>query len=158
MLISSKEIHFKFKEEKNMETFDFKEDENMKTFTLTLSKSGIPCIWESGGGWTNTGDATIICGSHGQQKRAIFVRTHGNLACDDHALIPVQVGDYVINVRHNRNSIFVDVYQIYDIDIPNTEAKCNEIVTPPTYLNDAIEACKDKSNIYHCRTPKYCIY
>ena len=72
-----------------------------KTVSIEISKKGIPCIWEAGGGWSNTGYATVIAGTHGEAKKAIYVRTYGDLACKDHALIPVQVGEYVINACVN---------------------------------------------------------
>lgn len=129
----------------------------MKKFTIEISKKGIPCLWESGGGWSNTGYATVIAGTHGEAKKAIYVRTHGNLACDDHALIPVKVGDYVINAEHNRKEENIEVYQITGINLDDKIAEAVAVEKIPTYLQDAVDACVAKSYDYHCRTPYYCI-
>ena len=31
-----------------------------RTVSIELSKRGLPCMWEEGGGYSNTGDSTII--------------------------------------------------------------------------------------------------
>ena len=129
----------------------------VKEFKITVSKSGIPCLWECGGGYTKTGDATIVTGSHGEAKKAIYVRTHGHLACDDHALIPVKVGDYVINAGHEHGKDFVKIYKILDIDLHEEIAKTELIDDAPHFLDLAINTSLDKSYDYHCRTPYYCI-
>ena len=36
--------------------------ENVK---VELSKRGIPCIWECGGAYSNTGSATLVCDKYG---------------------------------------------------------------------------------------------
>lgn len=128
------------------------------TVNIEISKRGIPCIWESGGGMTNTGYATVIAGRHGEALKAIYVRTHGSLACEDHALIPVKVHDYVIYVEHNRKEENIKVYQITEINIDDKIAEVCQINEIPKYLQNAIDACIDKSYDYHCRTPYYCIY
>jgi hypothetical protein len=66
----------------------------MRKIKIEKTKKGYPALWERGGGYTNTGVATIIAGKGGQPKRAIYIRQRGPLANDDHALIPVEVGDY----------------------------------------------------------------
>ena len=129
-----------------------------KTVNIEISKKGIPCLWESGGGLSNTGYATAIAGIHGETKKAICVKTHGDLACKDHALIPVKVGDYVIYAEHNRKEENIEVYQITGINLDDKIAELSQIDEIPKFLKSAINACVDKSYDYHCRTPYYCIY
>lgn len=137
---------------------DKKEKKMNKTVNIEISKKGIPCLWESGGGWSNTGYATVIAGTHGEAKKAIYVRTYGDLACNDHALIPVQVGEYVINAEHNRKEENIEVYQITGINLDDKIAELSQIDEIPKFLKSAVDACIDKSYDYHCRTPYYCIY
>lgn len=118
---------------------------------LVLSKAGIPCLWENGGGYTNTGRAQIITDNQGYPKRAICVRTHGDRACGDHALIPVRAGDHVVTVDRYHNQVAVRVERIDSINgnraelVPETAPICV----------DAINAAIEKSNDYHCRDPYY---
>ncbi len=44
-------------------------ENNMNMYQLEISRSGIPCLWESGGGYTNTGEAQIITDKQGYPKR-----------------------------------------------------------------------------------------
>jgi hypothetical protein len=56
-------------------------------------------LWEAGGGLTNTGRATIIADKNGRPKHPIYVRGAGSLSCGEHALIPIEPGDYVIKAH-----------------------------------------------------------
>lgn len=121
------------------------------TMSITTSKSGIPCLWEHGGGYTNTGESQIITDGQGYPKRAIHVRTHGDLACGDHALIPVQTGDHIVNVYRHRDRVALRVERIVSIQgdtatlVPETEPICV----------DAINAAIAKTSDYHSREPYY---
>ena len=79
----------------------------METLKIKIveSKRGIPCLWERGGGYSNTGEATLICDKDGWQKKAIYIRRSGSLACEEHALIPVKVGDVVVLASHHRGGL-----------------------------------------------------
>lgn len=118
---------------------------------ITRSKSGYPCLWERGGGYTNTGEAQIITDGQGYPKRAIAVRSHGDLACMNHALIPVHEGDHIVTVNRHRDKIAVQVERIVSIEgdtartVPETAPICD----------GAIWAAAEKSNDYHCRVPHY---
>lgn len=124
---------------------------NNIAYTVTISRSGIPCLWERGGGYTNTGVAQIITDGQGYPKRAIAVRSHGDLACMNHALIPVHEGDHIVTVNRHRDKIAVQVERIASIAgdtatvVPEREPICV----------DAINAAVAKSEDYHCRTPYY---
>jgi len=43
-------------------------------------------MWEKGGGMSNTGFATVICGPNGSPLKPLFIATRGTLACSKHAL------------------------------------------------------------------------
>jgi len=134
-----------------------------KRMQIEVSKSGIPCLWEKGGAMTNTGTAQIICGPSGEQKKAIYVPTGGHLACGEHALIPVAVGDYVVQVARWRDKETVVIYQITTIDPPqqgvSTATACGctlvELTETSTSLEPAVEAAIEKANNYHCRAAVY---
>ena len=60
---------------------------------FVLSKRGLPCLWECGGATSNKGSAIIIASSKGEPKEALCLGSHSN---GQHALIPVQIGDYIV--------------------------------------------------------------
>lgn len=119
--------------------------------SITYSKVGFPCLTECGGSYTNTGSARIIADKNGYPKRAIKVFDHGDLACGDHAVIPVQVGDVVITADRHHDKVTLAVERIVSIDgdtantAPVTEAICW----------DAVDAAVAKAYDYHCRRPYY---
>lgn len=142
---------------------------------IVQTKKGFPAVWEAGGGYSNTGDATIVASSTGQPKKAIYVRGKGHLANAEHALIPVVVGDHLIMASHHRKDFTIIVYCIVDFE---KEVDCysdgkefvklyaiveekyifdngewdNEV---PEFLNEAIEVAKEKATCYHCREAHY---
>lgn len=84
----------------------------MKKIEIEKTKKGFPALWECGGGYTNTGEATIIAGKDGQPKKAIYVRRRGHLANSEHALVILEVGDYVISASHHRKDFNIYIYKI----------------------------------------------
>lgn len=129
---------------------------------LEKSNSGKLCVWEKGGGWTNTGAATLVADKDGNKKTAIFVRRGGHLACSEHALIPVQVGDLIMFVSEHRGDVEISLRQISSIE--NEEARMivlykfekNEWDNQPSEnLNSFIQAGINKVNTYHCRSAYY---
>lgn len=118
---------------------------------ITRSKTGLPCLWESGGGWSNTGSAQIITDGQGNPKRAIHVRTHGDLACREHALIPIREGDHVVTVNRHWDRVSIRVERIDSIQ-EDTATLAPETV--PICV-DAINAAIAKANDYHCRSAYY---
>jgi len=131
---------------------------------IERTKKGYPALWECGGGYTNTGVATIIAGKEGQPKRAIYIRQRGPLANDDHALIPVEVGDYVISANHHRRDFEIFIYRI--TNILKEEASIEKIaefsngewdVELPPYLKIPVKASKQKATCYHCREPHFIV-
>jgi hypothetical protein len=131
------------------------------TRKLTLSKRGIPCLWEKGGGCCNTGEATLIAAPDGAPKRAIYVRRSGALANEEHALIPVSVGDLVVEAEHHREDFTIKISQITSIHehaelSPLHVFDMGEWDTEPLpQFASLIEAAQDKATCYHCREPFY---
>lgn len=139
-----------------------------KIFELTISRTGIPCLWEEGGGWSNTGEAVIVSAPDASPMKPIYVRKSGSLACAKHALIPVNVGSVVIEIHHHRRDFSICVWKIKSIE--ETKAKAEMIAgysmgewvfcTEPhpevaDHLHAAIEAAHEKATCYHCREPHY---
>lgn len=122
-----------------------------KTVDITRSKTGLPCLWESGGGWSNTGNAQIITDGQGYPKRAIHIREHGPLACSDHALIPIREGDHIVTVRRHWDRVAVQVERIASIQ----EDTATLALEAEPICFDAIEAAVAKANDYHCRSAYY---
>ena len=119
--------------------------------SITYSKVGFPCLTECGGSYTNTCSARIIADKNGYPKRAIKVFDHGDLACGDHAVIPVQVGDVVITADRHHDKVSLAVERIVSID-GNT---ANTAPAAVAICWDAVEAAVAKSYDYHCRKPYY---
>ena len=120
-------------------------------FTVSFSKTGSTCLTEYGGGYTNTGTARIVADHSGYPKRAIKVFERGNLACGDHAVIPIRPGDVVITVDRHHDKLALAVERIVSID-GNT---ANTAPAAEAICWDAVEAAVAKSYDYHCRTPYY---
>lgn len=123
----------------------------------------LPALWERGGGYSNTGGATIITNGRGQPKRPVYIRRAGHLACDDHALFVVRPGDHVIRASHHRGDFWIRIQRIEAIG-----EEAAELVTIATYdmgewdrpevaaqFEAAVEAAETKATCYHCREPHY---
>jgi len=124
----------------------------------------LPALWERGGGGTNTGHAMIIARPDGEPPRATYIRRRGELACDNHALVVVEPGYYVVEADHHRKDFAITLYRIERIE--GEVAVCEPVARfdkgewdndPPEALNDAIEAAKSKATCYHCREPHFVI-
>ena len=132
---------------------------------IEITKSGLPAIWECGGGYSNTGEATIIASPSGDAKRAIYVRGRGKLANGNHALIVLEIGDHIVEAEHHRKDFRIQIYQVVDLEVKEETYAITKLINhfsrgewdaePPAYLNAAIEAAIDKSTCYHCRSAHY---
>jgi len=140
-----------------------------KEFTCTISKKLLPCLWESGGGKSNTGSSQIICGKRFEVLQAIYINQRGNLTCGNHALIPIEVGCHIIITEHQRKDFNVDVFVISNI-LDSTvycklvcslsQGEFDEVgyeLMSNQYFIDAINASIYKSEEYHCRKHFYAI-
>ncbi len=147
--------------------------DNEVRFYVSRSKNGYPCLHESGGGYTNTGEAMIITDKDGNRKNAIYIYRSGHLACRDHAVIPIIAGDYVIRADRSHRKISIMIYQIEKIFYDECICKVIMSIYDEDYqnlFNDdcvalyfsnieklwlAIKAAINKTLIYHCRQPVY---
>ena len=123
----------------------------IRTMPLHRSRSGLACLYECGGGLTNTGWAQLVTSPTGKPKRAIHIRTHGDLCNDNHALIPVKVGDCVVSVDRHWDRVSVKIERITAIDGDTATLE----PTGDLISYDAIQAAVEKSRDYHCRQPYY---
>lgn len=81
----------------------------------------------------------------------------GDLACKEHAVIPVTVDDHLIYVERHNNTC--SVYDFKIIDIIRKKAVLlltnNKVVGTDYNGNIVIETAIRKSLDYHCRQPYY---
>ena len=84
---------------------------------IEISKRGIPCMWEKGGSGSNIGRATIITNKSGEPKRPLHIRKKGELSCGEHALIPVEAGDFVIFAGHQRDETMIKIQKIENVSV-----------------------------------------
>lgn len=146
-----------------------------KKVKIETTKRGIPAIWESGGGLTSGGSATIVAKRDGSKPRAVYVRRGGHLACGQHALIAVHDGFYIVHAsisRGTRSSATIERIistSVNDIDGEKWEATAEvEIVNTfsrgewdsplDERLALAVEAAFSKAGVYHCRSAYYIDY
>jgi len=138
----------------------------METRSISLSKTGLPTMWEKGGAFKNTASATVICDFEGYPKKAIFTNKKGNIACAEHALIRIEAGDAIIEVTSLHNVSTIEILRI-------TGIKKNELIAKVVRIaywangewiegnkiaakyRDACEAAINKAGDFHCRKPYY---
>ena len=87
-----------------------------KTISIERTKKGLPALWECGGGYSNTGDATIIAGPKGEKKKPVYIRRRGELANRKHALFIIEPGDIIIRAKHHREDFSIEVLQVKKIE------------------------------------------
>ena len=144
----------------------------MKTISIDTTKRGFAAMWESGGGLTSGGSATIITGKNGEARRPVYMPRGGHLACGDHALITVHEGFYIVHAgvsRGTRSSASISriiSVSVKDISGEKWEAKAEgeEVNTFSKGEWDkpldekfapAVEAAFHKAGSYHCRSAYY---
>ena len=129
---------------------------------IERTKKGHPALWESGGGYSNTGEATIIAGPNGEKKAPLYTWRRGPLACAHHALFVVHGGDMVITANHHREDFEIRVWRIDQI--LKEEVRLTLIyeysrgewdAELPASLEAAVKAAMQKATCYHCREPHY---
>lgn len=137
----------------------------MKKIRIERTKKGFPALWECGGGFTNTGEATIIASPSGGPKKAIYIRSRGHLANAHHALLLIEKGDYIIKCDHHREDFNIYVYKILEFkeeDIAIVELLYEFSMgewdkEPPAHLEQAVHTAMFKATCYHCREPHFII-
>ena len=128
------------------------------------SKTNLPTITESGGGRTNTGYSTIICGKEGERIKPIFVpRGYCN---SEHAIFVARIGMHIIEASHDRNGETAFVSRIEKIGndecpdeliVKDLYSSINGDGNIPEKFENAVDAAIEKANCYHCREPHYII-
>lgn len=120
------------------------------------SKSNLPTVTENGGGMSNTGYATIVCGSNGKKLKPFFIpRGYSN---GDHAIFVVKPGEthlaYASRGRHGEACRVEKVIGIDDDDELQTEMigeyENGDGNIPPPFQS-AVNAAIEKTKCYHCR-------
>ena len=114
---------------------------------------------ESGGGWTNTGDAVIIAGPEGQPLRPSRRYTSGHLAGGRHADFGPVPGMYRVTVRRQRADFDVTVDRLVNDEwttVMTWSGNIDQDITGlPAHLEQAVVAAATKSLCYHCRGTHY---
>jgi len=127
---------------------------------------------ERGGGATNTGSATIICGDNGEPLKPYRTPRRGSLSQGVHAVFATSKPIIEIVVDHHRQDFTVVIYS-YSINGTNGEVKkftvwnlgtmadasAEEVLDSlPDYVDkyrQALQAALNKAVEYHCREPYY---
>ena len=133
---------------------------------LEMTKKGYPAIWEEGGGYSNTGSATIVAGPSGERLAPVYINRRGSLACGFHALFIVHEGDHIIEADHHRRDFEINVYRITaireedgrfvaDLDLINQYSSGEWESDLQPELEDSVRAAIEKATTYHCRRPIY---
>ena len=135
------------------------------TRELEITKRGWACLWEKGGAKKNVAAATIICDYDGKPKYPLVVKVKGNLACSNHALLPVSQYDTIIEVTKRNKHITIDILRIMEINKKEkvAEVECIAHCEEGSWDNEKIylkykEACDkaiEKANCFHCRDPHF---
>ncbi len=124
------------------------------------SKSGLPTTTENGGGMTNTGHATIVCGADGQKLKPLFIpRGYSN---GDHAIFVIEPGKtHFARAWRSRGGDGAVVEKVISIDgDDNLEVATvgeyeNGDGNIPSNFQDAVDAALKKCRAYHCRSAHY---
>jgi hypothetical protein len=151
----------------------------MKIAEILRTRDGRPAVWEQGGGLSNTGSAVIVAGPEGQALPAAYVRRSGDLACREHALVPVAPGCVVVIAMHHRADFSVHVRRIVEgADGPELgpvvaeyaegtwvfpDGSAHAAPDGPLQIEDespvpwaaAVTAAVRKAGCYHCREAHY---
>jgi hypothetical protein len=143
----------------------------ISAISTSVTRKGIPALWEGGGGYTSTGKSQIIANEDGSPATPIYIRQSGELACaTDHALFAISVGMIVVHTQQHRGDFRITVSRISAIlNVEPTETGRNNsqaMLTPlftfekgewdvelPEHLVPVVEAAKKKALTYHCRQP-----
>lgn len=146
-------------------------------FKIERSKRGLPVMWESGGGYSNTGEVLLIANHRGEPKKALTVKTRGHLSNAQHALVAVREGDYIVHTAHARKDFTISIYKIVGFTFENRkygfgkdefikiEFAVGELQYRfennwwneqlPDFLSAVVDASVNKALHYHCREPYF---
>ncbi len=136
---------------------------------IETTKRGFPAMWESGGGMTSGGSATLVAGPNGEKRRPVYVPRGGHLACGNHALIGVGKGFLIVTAsvrRGERES--AKISRILSTSVKDVDGERFEATAEVEVLNTfshgewdkpldpkhdpVVEAAFRKACDYHCRS------
>lgn len=130
------------------------------SFEVGRSKTGLPTVTECGGGMSNTGFATLVCGENGQPLKPLFIpRGYSN---QDHAVFVVRPGQTcLVTASHGKWGEEVKIEKILKIDDKDNlqtetiaEYDNGDGNIPPQFKAVTTAALK-KTRCYHCREAHY---
>jgi len=115
-------------------------------------------VVEEGGGMTNTGSGTVVCGLEGEALHPYYVPRGGSLSCGTHAHFSVPKAVVTVTgYRHSDDVTIVKYWIVHDGTVARIESKKlwegDLGILPELFskFQDAAEAARDKGNCYHCR-------
>ena len=115
-------------------------------------------VTEDGGGMTNTGSGTVVCGLSGKALRPYYVPRGGNLACGTHAYFSVPNAVVTVTGYRRDDNVTITEHRIVrNGNIARIESKklwSGELEVLPELFDQfqaAAEAARNKGNCYHCR-------
>ncbi|MBN1325962.1 hypothetical protein JW977_03195 [Candidatus Falkowbacteria bacterium] len=115
-------------------------------------------VAEEGGGMTNTGSGTVVCGLSGKALRPYYVPRGGHLACGTHAYFSVPNAVVTVTGYRRDENVTIEEHRIVrDGNVARIKSKklwCGELEVLPESFNRfqaAAEAASTKGNCYHCR-------
>lgn len=129
---------------------------------IERTKKNYPAFWESGGGFSNTGTAMVVADSDGNPKPCLYKRRSGKLANSRHALVLLELGDFIIKSSHHRLDFTIEIFRVVEIREDTAEVELlyefsngEWNIEPPEFLKTAIQKSKEKADCYHCREPHF---
>lgn len=151
-------------------TTNRKNEETFELDNITIGTSGVtkvikhevtygkklPALFERGGAYSHTGFSRIVANNRGLPRRPTYIKSKGDLCCQDHALITIRVGDIVAEgVRTGHNTVCVTVYKINDIKNGKVYLESINDATGIPGFHAVVFAAAKKALHYHCRRPYY---
>ena len=135
---------------------------------ISLTKSGMPAMWESGGAMTNSANCVIIGDRNAQRKKPVFIRTGGHLSNDNHALFILNKDDTVVVGTRSRSDYTYVILKYVGYEKVGQGVIGEFVVVnhfsdgvwdnelDPKYT-DILESARVKMNNYHCRDTVYAL-
>ena len=135
---------------------------------ITLTKNGMPAIWECGGAMTNTASCIIVGDKHGKRKKPVFIRTGGHLSNDNRALFILNQHDLIVvgTRTHQDYTYYILRYvgfekgphgAIGEFDFVNHYSEGTWDNETILMYKDMVDAAKLKMSKYHCRETVYAL-
>jgi len=146
---------------------------------VTTNWKGLPAYRESGGGMSNTGEATLVAWKNWEKKKAIYERSKWHLSNENHALFVLNKGDIILNITRQDNNDWgnnLTLDRVVSLNPQEEKAKVENVIDTQyeekkkgdravitikdwdkidDSLSDLISAAYNKVNCYHCRNSHY---